>query len=377
MMQKIIQAGDNDAALDAYFTQSGAKCVLLVCGNMTRFPHLHAYFSTLGARLGIRVVQFSDFQPNPQYESVVRGAEVFRENGCDLIAAVGGGSAMDVAKCIKLFSNMDSSRNYLTQKIVPNDVPLFAVPTTAGTGSEATGFAVIYYNGMKQSVNDPGSIPSAVLFDPGLLKTLPMYQRKATMLDALCHAVEAFWSVHSNEESMGYSREAIRMILANCDGYLANDDAGNANMLRAANIAGKAINITQTTAGHAMCYKLTGLYGIAHGHAAALCVKALIPHMMQHTEQCTDPRGEAHLRFVLSEIAAAFGCVPEQLAARFAAFVDALELPVPVPESPEDLAVLQATVSADRLKNHPTALPAETIGQLYRQILRQEAQHEN
>ena len=148
-MQEILSAGENYAALDAYFERSGAKSILLVCDAAFPFLRIKTYFETLEARKGIRVVSFSDFQPNPLYESVVKGVALFHQEQCSLIAAVGGGSAMDVAKCIKLYSNMDSSENYLKQTIVPNDVPLLAVPTTAGTGSEATRYAVIYFNGEK------------------------------------------------------------------------------------------------------------------------------------------------------------------------------------------------------------------------------------
>ena len=371
-MQEILSAGENYAALDAYFERSGAKSILLVCDAAFPFLRIKTYFETLEARKGIRVVSFSDFQPNPLYESVVKGVALFHQEQCSLIAAVGGGSAMDVAKCIKLYSNMDSSENYLKQTIVPNDVPLLAVPTTAGTGSEATRYAVIYFNGEKQSVADASCIPGTVLFDASVLKTLPEYQKKATMMDALCHAVESFWSVNSNAESMEYSQEAIRTIMANKDSYLANEETGNANMLKAANLAGKAINITQTTAGHAMCYKLTSLYGIAHGHAAALCDKALIPFMMAHPEQCIDQRGAAHLETVYAGIAEALGCPKAQLAERFAEIVDSLELQVPQMHSPEDIDVLKTSVNPVRLKNHPVALTVEAIESLYQQILKQE-----
>ena len=369
-MQQILTASANYAELDDYFVRSGAKRVLLVCDGAFQFLRIKEYFDTLEARLGIRVVPFSDFQPNPLYESVVEGVKLFHAEGCELIAAVGGGSAMDVAKCIKLYSNMDSSENYLKQTIVPNDVPLFAVPTTAGTGSEATRYAVIYYNGAKQSVTDYSCIPSTVLFDASVLKTLPIYQKKSTMLDALCHAIESFWSVNSNEESMEYSRAAIEMIIANMESYLANEDSGNANMLKASNIAGKAINITQTTAGHAMCYKLTSLYGIAHGHAAAICDKALIPYMLSHTADCIDPRGEEHLKEALNGIAAAMGCkTPEQAAEKFAAILAELELSAPEIKLPEDIDTLKTSVNPDRLKNHPVQLTVEVIESLYRQIL--------
>lgn len=368
-MQQILTASADYAELDAYFVQSGSKCLMLVCDAAYGFLKIKDYFDTLEERKGIRVIKFSDFQPNPLYESVVEGVRIFHENACDMIAAVGGGSALDVAKCIKLYSNMDSSENYLKQTIVPNDVPLFAVPTTAGTGSEATRYAVIYYNGDKQSVADYSCIPSTVLFDASALKTLPLYQKKATMMDALCHAVESFWSVNSTEESMGYSREAIQTIIANKDSYLANEDDGNANMLKAANLAGKAINITQTTAGHAMCYKLTSLYGIAHGHAAALCDKALIPYMMQHPEQCIDPRGAEHLATVYAGIAAAMGCESAQLPETFAGIVSSLELTTPEIGSPEDIDLLKTSVNPVRLKNHPIKLTVEVIESLYRQIL--------
>ena len=220
--QKIISAENNYAELDKYIIDSGCKSIMLVCDESLKFLNIRNYFKTVSDRLNISLIRFSNFKPNPLYGSVVEGVRLFNENGCEMIIAVGGGSAMDVAKCIKLYSNMDSSENYLQQKIVPNDIPLIAVPTTAGTGSEATRYAVIYFNGEKQSVAHVSCIPSVVLMDSSVLKTLPEYQKKSTMLDALCHAIESFWSVNSTEESRSYSRAAIQLILKNKDAYLAN-----------------------------------------------------------------------------------------------------------------------------------------------------------
>ena len=287
--------------------------------------------------------------------------------------AIGGGSAIDVAKCIKLYSDMKGkgeNGSYLKQEIVPNDIPFLAVPTTAGTGSEATRYAVIYYDGSKQSISDYSCIPETVLFDPSVLKTLPIYQKKATMMDAFCHAIESFWSVNSTDESKQYSAEAIKMILANMDGYLANNDMANANMLKAANIAGKAINITQTTAGHAMCYKLTSLYGIAHGHAAALCDKVLFPYMIANTDKCIDSRGEEYLINTFKEIAKAMDCdMAEQAAEKFAAVIGKLELAVPKITSENDIDILKTSVNPVRLKNNPIGLNVPAIEKLYREIL--------
>lgn len=369
-MQNILIASETYTELDNYFDQSGVGTILLVCDDSIKFLRLNDYFNTLEDRKGIGVVRFNDFQPNPLYESVVEGVKAFHDNSSELIAAVGGGSAMDVAKCIKLYSNMDKNRNYLEQTIVPNDVPLFAVPTTAGTGSEATRYAVIYYNGEKQSVTHDSCIPSTVLFDASVLKTLPIYQKKATMMDAFCHALESFWSVNSTDESKEYSREAIQLILANKDGYLANDEAANANMLKAANIAGNAINITQTTAGHAMCYKLTSLYGIAHGHAAALCDVKLLPYMIENINKCIDGRGTEYLKNVLDEIAEAMECdTPNEAAENLFFIVSELGLDVPVVKSQEDIDILKKSVNPVRLKNHPIGLTAEDIEGLYREIL--------
>ena len=100
----------------------------------------------------------------------------------------------------------------------------------------------------------------------------PLYQKKATLLDALCHALESFWSINSTFESKKYSERAIELILENRNQYLKENEDANYKMLEASYMAGKAINIAKTTAGHAMSYQLSMMYGIAHGHAAGLCV---------------------------------------------------------------------------------------------------------
>ena len=168
---------------------------------------------------------------------------------------------------------------------------------------------------------------------------------------------------------MALSERAIREILACREGYLANEPEANAAMLRAAHTAGQAINITQTTAGHAMCYKLTSLFGAAHGHAAALVNRRLWPWMTEHTDRCADPRGAEHLRTVLRRMAACMGCEDSREGAlRFGALFDEAGLNVPQ-ATEEQLDELCATVNPDRLKNHPVRLEAADIRELYRQIV--------
>lgn len=372
MEQRIITPGENYKGLDEWIIETGCKRILMVCdGSIWYQKEFNAHLEEI-EKMGVKMIGFRDFQPNPLYENVLAGLKEFHEENCDAIIAVGGGSAIDVAKCIKLYSNMHgdgADGDYLKQEIVPNDIPFLVMPTTAGTGSEATRYAVIYYDGKKQSVTSESFISGTVLMDPNTLATLPIYQKKATMCDALCHAIESFWSVNSTEESKGYSKQAIELVIANMDSYLANTEEGRKKMLLAANIAGKAINITQTTAGHAMCYKIISLFRSAHGHAAILCDRVLFPWMVENTFKCIDPRGQEYMKRTLDEIGRAMGCEDGRSGAKkLVKIFEKLELEVPTATS-EQFKELRTSVNPVRLKNHPIALDEATIDRLYHKIL--------
>ena len=360
--------------VDWYFSRlhDGHKIsrILLVSDLPLEALAITRYFRDLATHLRVEVVHFRGFKSNPDYESVVEGVKTYKKNQCDAVVAIGGGSAMDVAKCIKMFSTLDDQKNYLEQDIIPNNIPFLAVPTTAGTGSEATRFAIVYYQGIKHSVTDESCIPDAVVMDPSVLDTLPEYQRKSTMLDALCHAIESYWALASTEESRGYSAEALKLIFDNVFGYLANNPTQNERMMEAAYVAGKAINITRTTVPHAMGYNLTTVYGLAHGHAVALCMRKIFPLTVERAEsECSDPRGVEHLKRVLDEIASLMGCQTAEAAARkFDEFVEGLELRKPEFAEGDFLKFANA-VNPERLKNHPVTVDEKEIEQLYRDIL--------
>ena len=238
---------------------------------------------------------------------------------------------MDVAKSIKYYSKSNAE--------------IIAIPTTSGTGSESTHFAVIYRDGVKQSVADLSLLPDIVILEPSTLKNVPEYTRKATMLDALCHAIESYWAKKATEESKAIAVSAISQVLANKESYLANEISGNAGMLKAANLAGQAINLTTTTAGHAMCYKITSLFGFAHGHAAALCLPEV--WKINKTE------------------------IPGITLDEFIELFEGLNLDYPVSETREkDLDVLVESVNPQRLGNNPVALDKDTIRQIYERIIR-------
>ena len=141
-------------------------------------------------------------------------------------------------------------------------------------------------------------------------------------------------------------------------------------MLRAAHVAGKAINITQTTAGHAMCYKITSLFECAHGHAAILCDRVLYRWMIDHMDLCIDSRGEGFLKEILQNIAETMDCrTPAAAADRIDQIFRKLELYVPHP-SEEEMEVLVKSVNPDRLKNHPLRLEENSIRELYQLIMK-------
>lgn len=340
--------------------------LFIVCGkNCKRLQFINEI-----EKLPMDKVWFDAFEPNPKYESVVKGVKEFQDSQCDAILAIGGGSAMDVAKCIKLYATMDEKENFLQQEIKENTIPLLAIPTTAGTGSEATRFAVIYYEGEKQSVTHDSIVPEYVFLYPEILNHLSDYQKRATMMDAFCHAIESFWSVNSTKESKEYSKEAITLIMENMFLYLDGETEATKKILLAANIAGKAINITQTTAGHAMCYKLTSLYGISHGHAAILCVEKLWNYMIEHLEDCLDKRGKDYLQQTFLELAQLFGCASsEEACEKLHQIMVILELFV-LEDKKEDIEILVHSVNETRLKNHPILLNEIAIRTLYQEILR-------
>ena len=306
---------------------------------------------------------FTGFSPNPLYEQIVEGVKVFNENSCDIIVAVGGGSAIDVAKCIKLYCRMDPSVNYLQQKTCDIGIPLIAIPTTAGTGSESTRHAVIYYNGVKQSISHPSIQPDVAVLEPSLLDTLPDYQRKCAMLDALCQAVESWWSMRANNESMEYSRQAVDLIQNNWREYIFNKTLQAAEaIMQAANYSGKAIDITTTTAPHAMSYKLSSLYGIPHGHAVALCMLPVWRYMRINVENRNDD-GSARLKKIFSKIT-----IDEDW---FENLLVELEMAYPVSSSYEaDIELLASSVNPERLANNPFPLDHDTIKEIYRSIVK-------
>jgi alcohol dehydrogenase class IV len=218
--------------------------------------------------------RFYDFETNPDAEDVKIAREQFLQKQYDLIIAVGGGSVLDMAKLIKYsLINKFSFLDYRPQEELVNskNIPLIAIPTTSGSGSEATQFAVLYINGVKHSIEDRRLVPEIAIIDPDLTFSLPARLTAMTGMDALCQAVESYWSVNSTAGSKNYAREAIQLILPSIEQAVHKPSPTTRfAMSKSSYLAGKAINISKTTAPHALSYYLTSRLGIPHGQAVSL-----------------------------------------------------------------------------------------------------------
>lgn len=209
----------------------------------------------------IEVLHYSDFAALPLYEDIMRGVERYKDFAPDLVIAVGGGHVLDIAKAI----------NFLSSK-----KPLLAIPTTAGSGSEATQFAVIYKDGVKHSLEDAEILPTFVIVDPTLSFSVPKEIAIPSALDALAQSIESYWSKSSTEESRAYAKEALTLIWGNIvEAIEQRSEEAMTSLSIGAHLAGKAINISKTTACHALSYGLTYHHHVPHGIAVALFLPTL------------------------------------------------------------------------------------------------------
>lgn len=370
-MQKIINGIEH-----LQETLVGTTKIFVVCDSS--FPFLNIKDDI--ENMGYPHVIFSDFTPNPLYEQVCKGIDLFQITRCDSILAVGGGSAIDVAKCIKLAALAKEGNASLIPPLVStrvecdgSKIPFIAIPTTAGTGSESTHNAVMYYEGSKQTITNDGVLPDYAILEPSVLKTLPLYQKKCTMMDALCQGIESWWSVNSTEESYDYSRNTIELIMANWRHYIFENDAAAAEQIMlAANYGGRAINITQTTAAHAFSYKITSLYKLPHGHAVAVCLPEIWQFMLGHSELCIDVRGRDYMIRIFDMIANAMGFShASEAILEFRMMMAEMELANPIAgDRYKEIEILSSSVNPVRIKNNPVELDKSTIINLYQEILK-------
>ncbi|MFX1256851.1 MAG: phosphonoacetaldehyde reductase [Promethearchaeota archaeon] len=256
---------------------------------------------------------FNDFTPNPKINDIKKGLALFNKENYDVIIAIGGGSVIDMGKCVSILStNQAPLEDFLFKKeeIKNRGIPLIRIPTTAGSGSEATHFAVVYMDKTKYSLLHSKYLqPEYVIVDPQTTYTVPKIISASTGMDALSQAIESFWNINSTIESKSYSKKAIKLIMKNLlDVVNEPNKKSRYNMAIAANYAGKAINITKTTACHSISYPISSYFNVLHGHAVALTLSSMIVFNSDISEEDNlDSRGVYYVKETMNELISVIG----------------------------------------------------------------------
>ncbi len=298
---------------------------------------------------GINIQYYSDFSTNPKDEEVKITINKI-SNDYDLILAIGGGSVIDFAKAYKW--QIKSTRK------------LVAIPTTAGTGSEATQFAVLYVDGVKTSLDNPKILPNYAIIDSQFVENTPKEIKIGCALDAFCQSIESYWAVNSTSISRNYAKSAMEICRDNLVGYINNPNTENSSkMMQASNLSGKAINISRTTAAHALSYKITTELGLSHGIAVAMSIAQIMELNSQvNNSNCNDYRGKD---FVLEKIKEIFHCLGIQNPMEyFNNLFEEIGLKQYVFNESEIDTILHS-VNKSRLLNNPVQLDIQGIKQLF------------
>lgn len=330
-MPELIEGAGSIKKLPAFIKEKGIGRLLVVTDAQLIKLGLPDEMLCAMKDEGILCQVFSDIAGNPTSKNVEDGYRLFKENRCEALVAFGGGAPMDCAKGIAAKAVHPKKTTTEMQGIlkVGRKVPtIFAVPTTAGTGSETTVAAVITdsYTHHKASINDPALIPEYAVLDPELTVGLPPAVTAMTGMDALCHAVEAYTNhTYCTPLEDKLARDAVLLIYNNL--YTAYKDGKNLdarrNMQLASFYAGRAFTRGCVGYVHAVGHTLGGLYGVAHGQAMAI----ILPHVMRKYGAAVYERLAR-----LAEVCGMTGESDKEKALRFIAWIEQLKAEMNIPE---------------------------------------------
>lgn len=356
---KVIKGAGSVTQLPAEIKARGVKNVLIVTGNNVRKMASFAKMTAALEQEGIRYTVFSNLQPNPTIENVENAKQAYIDAGCDGMIAFGGGSPMDCAKvaAARVVRNLSVRKMAGMFRILVKIPPLFAVPTTAGTGSEVTVAAVITdpERKMKFSVIDPRLVPLVAVLDPEVMAGLPPSITGATGMDALTHAVEAYIGVSGNARTDKYAERAVELIFKYLEQAYQNgaDMEAREQMALASYYAGIAFTKASVGYVHAISHKLGALYHVPHGLANAI----VLPHVLEAFG------ASAHKKLARLAVVGGLGGAAEGdavLAARFIEKVKAMNLAMGIPTYVEELKAADIPAvaeSADREGNPMYPVP--------------------
>lgn len=275
----------------ALFCQ-GTHALLVTDNGLKEAGHEQAAIHHLESA-GIRISLFDDVRPNPTTLDIERGTEFARPLPIDMIIGLGGGSSMDCAKGINfLLTNGGRMQDYKgTGKATRPMLPFIAVPTTAGTGSEAQSYAVVSdeQTHMKMACGDKKALARVAILDPELTATMPRHVTAATGIDALSHALETFVTLKRNAVSQMFSQQAWLLLMTALPQVLAQPDnlLARGAMQQGAFFSGAAIENSMLGATHSLANPLSAHFDLVHG----IAIGALLPYVVAYNSQDESSNG--------------------------------------------------------------------------------------
>ncbi|MFZ7945859.1 MULTISPECIES: iron-containing alcohol dehydrogenase [Bacillaceae] len=282
---ELLEGENSLKELPKLIKQKNVECVLIVTDQGIMSVGLMDNFLNNLRMEGIDYYIYDKTVPNPTIENIEEAYQMYTANNCKGIVAFGGGSPMDCAKGVGARTarpNKTIPQMKGVLKVLKKMPPLFAIPTTAGTGSEATLAAVVSNSETheKYAIMDTSLIPHYAVLDPLLIVNLPPHITAATGIDALTHAVEAYIGKSNTKETTQYSKDAITLIFENLYESYSNGTNIHArtNMQKAAYLAGMAFTRAYVGYVHAIAHTLGGFYSVPHGLANAI----ILPYVLEY-----------------------------------------------------------------------------------------------
>lgn len=261
----------------------GDRLLLVTTPGMTRRGAVARIKELSGGKIA---EVFDGVTPNPAMIALDETAQRYRNGKFDGLVAFGGGSAIDTGKILGVLlgcpESFSLSAHFLEKRPVPEvpGLPVTAIPTTSGTGSEVTPFATVWdtVSSKKYSLAHPRMFPLHAIVDPQLTLELPWDVTLATGLDAFCQALESIWNRNANPLTLGYAMRAAKLAweaLSHGKGLMESEEH-RSNLMEASLLAGLAISHTRTALCHSMSYPITAYYGVPHGLACGMWVPAVL-----------------------------------------------------------------------------------------------------
>ena len=366
-----IEFGSGKVAKAGELTKPYGKKALIVTGHSSaKKSGLYDKVKDSLKAEGIDAVLFDKVAQNPLTTTAAEGAAFAKDNGCDVVVAIGGGSIMDCAKAIAFLAvnDGDVSDYIFGKKASDTALPIILIPTTCGTGSEGNGFAVLTNpdNGDKKSLRCNAIVAKVSIVDPECMMTMPKYVLASVGLDALCHNMEAYTSKIAQPFTDALSLYAVDLIAHNLvDVYKGTGSKESWEKITlASTIGGMVINTAGVTLAHGMEHPASGLKDIVHGKGLA----ALTPTIIEASYQGAPEK--------FAKLAKLFGGEKaEDLAGKVRELLEDIELTCTLSDlgiEEKDIPWMAENcmkVSAPSIANNPVVFSQEEIAEIYKKAL--------